>query len=71
MWSDRGSNKTLRLSRALQYFMYLLFKVSAFSTNTSYQREAATNSSRTLAVTSSRLMVKLTSGDLPSRITVR
>lgn len=43
------------------------FKVPAFSTNTSYQTETE----RMLAITVSRLVVKLTSSDIPSRITVK
>ena len=59
-----GSNKTI----ILQLWRYLhLFKVPAFSTNISYQADSA----RMLAITMSRLVVKLTSSGLPSRITVK
>ena len=63
-----GSNKTI----TLQLCRYLhLFKVPAFSTNTSYQADTGTDSARMLAITMSRLVVKLTSSGLPSRITVK
>ena len=48
-----------------------LFKVPAFSTNTSYQTETDSDSPRMLAITASRLVVKLTSSDIPNRITVK
>ena len=48
-----------------------LFKVPAFSTNTSYQTETDSDSPGMLAITASRLVVKLTSSDIPSRITVK
>ena len=63
-----GSNKTI----TLQLCKYLhLFKVPAFSTNTSYQADTSTESARMLAITMSRLVVKLTSSEIPSRITVK
>ena len=62
-----GSNKTI----TLQLCKYLhLFKVPAFSTNTSYQADTSTDT-RMLAITMSRLVVKLTSSEIPSRITVK